>query len=233
RVTPSVLPDLGAIVSSGPRRLAASLIVVTAVTSIAAGISPALAGSTADPIVKQAPPTLTRPANNTTTPVKDVVLQWSRVPYASSYDVQLSPNGDFTNNKVDLANSGSTVATTYEVPLSLPHDEYFWRVRGVDANGHTAWSDQRQFLHDWAVAMTILQAPTATDPTIAWAPVPEASLYRVRLAVDPTFDPSSTPAPLVCWTAATAFTPYSPDLGTQDQISPGDCFDTSDMIAGT
>ena len=218
--------------ASAHRRLA-SLILVASLGAVVASVAPATAGTGADPIVKQAPPTLTAPANDKTTPVKDVVLQWTRVPYASSYEVQLSPNGDFTNNTIDLPNSGTTVATTYEVPLSLPHDEYYWRVRGVDANGHTAWSAQRQFLHDWAVPMQILQTPTATDPTIAWAPVPGASLYRVRFATEPTFNPQDSPAPLVCWTASTALTPYGLAFGTQDKITPNDCYDTADFVAGT
>jgi hypothetical protein len=220
-------------VASASRRRIASLITLATLAGLGAATSPALAAPVADPIVNQAAPALIAPANDKTTPVKDVVLQWSKVPYATKYEVQISPNGDFTNNKITLPNSGLTVAPTYEVPLSLPHDEYYWRVRGVDPNGHTDWSAERQFLHDWAVTMTILQTPTSTDPTFAWAPVPEASLYRVRIATDPTFDPQSTPAPSTCWTASTTFTPYADALSTTEQISPADCFDTSDLVPGT
>src|SRR5206468_395678 len=106
-------------------------------------------------------------------------------------------------NKIELPNAGIVVPTTYEVPLSLPHDEYYWRVRGVDANGNTGWSTERQFLHDWAVHLPILQQPTSADPTIAWAPVPEASLYLVRISVDPTY-PTSAEKTKACWTAGTS-----------------------------
>ena len=63
--------------SSGPRRLAASLIAVTALVAVAGGVTPAVAGSNADPIVKQAPPTLTAPANDTsgvTPPSKQLTI---------------------------------------------------------------------------------------------------------------------------------------------------------------
>jgi hypothetical protein len=217
-------------VASAPRRLVGSLIAVTALVSVAGGISPALAGSTADPIVKQAPPTLIAPANDTTTPVKDVVLQWTKVAYATGYEVQISPNGDFTNNAIELPNNGIVVPTTYEVPLSLPHDEYYWRARGVDAGGHTGWSSQRQFLHDWAAHMTILQQPTTSDPTISWAPVPEASLYRIRISPDPTFNPDN-PLTKICWTAGTSYTPYERVSQSEESIKPSECFTQFDPKA--
>lgn len=205
--------------SASHRRIASLIALATFGALGFAATPPALAGSAADPIVNQAPPSLTSPANDTTTPVKDVVLQWTRVPYASKYEVQISPNGDFTNNTIDLPNSGFTVAPVFEVPLSLPHDEYYWRVRGVDPNGHTAWSSQRQFLHDWAVPLQILKPPTSADPSIVWAPVPEASLYLVRISADPTFAGDTT---LNCFTAGTAFTPYMVDANSTEN-GPQDC----------
>ena len=205
--------------ASASHRRIASLISVATLAALGSATLPAVAAPAADPIVNQAAPTLTGPADDKTTPLKDVVLQWTSVAYATSYQVQLSPNGDFTNNKIDLPDNGSTVATTYEVPLSLPHDEYYWRVRGVDPGGHTAWSEQRQFLHDWAVPLQILQTPTAANPALAWAPVPEASLYRVRISEDPTF---AGPTTLVCFTAGTAFTPYIVDPNSTEN-GPADC----------
>lgn len=215
--------------ASALRRRAASFIVLAALTGGAAATAPAFAAQAADPIVKQTPPTLTAPANDKTTPVKDVVLKWTSVPFATGYEVQISPNGDWTNNRVNLPNKGATVATTYEVPLSLPHDEYFWRVRGVDAGGHTDWSQERQFLHDWAAPLTILKTPTSADPTITWAPVQEASLYRVRISDDPTFVSDNTK---VCWTAGTSFTPYATQTEGAEQITPSDCFTQFDPEAG-
>ena len=217
------------------RRHTASIIALA--TAAAFGVAgaptavPALAAPVADPIVNQAAPQLTAPADDKTTPVKDVVLQWTKVPYATTYEVQISPNGDWTNNKIDLPKNGMTVATTYEVPLSLPHDEYYWRVRGVDANGHTAWSAERQFLHDWAVPLPILHTPTSADPTITWAPVAEASLYRIRFSLDPTFPPAQD-VTKVCWTAGTSFTPYNLISADAEKITPDDCFTPFDPEAG-
>src|SRR5207248_9923240 len=71
------------------------------------------------------------------------------------------------------------------------------------------------------------QRPTSDDPTIAWAPVPEASVYQVRVSTDVTFP--AGPDTQFCWTAATTFTPYAlgdPDL-KEKIIHPDDCIVTS------
>src|SRR4051812_40815336 len=129
----------------------AAMLALGSATAVLAGIAgPISAASAADPITGQSAPTQIAPADDPATAVKDVVLKWSAVTYATSYEVQLSPNGDFTNNSVDLPNSGKTVGTTYELPLSVPHDEYFWRVRALDSNGRTGWSTTSSFLKDWS-----------------------------------------------------------------------------------
>src|SRR5207249_3646909 len=98
-----------------------------------------------------------------------------------------------------------TVNTVYEVPLSLPHATYFWRVRAVDSGGHTAFSATRTFLRDWSVGFNMLQTPTAGDPTLAWQPVPKASVYKVRFSTDPEFVSDV----FTCFTNETTFTPYA------------------------
>src|SRR3954470_18222096 len=102
----------------------------------------------ADPVSSEAAPTLLAPADDpgSVTALKDVVLSWdNNAPHATSYEIQLSPNGDWTNNTVTLPNNGITVNELYEMPLSLPHAAYFWRVRALgSAGGHTAFSAPRQ-----------------------------------------------------------------------------------------
>ncbi|MBV9291459.1 MAG: hypothetical protein JO222_03330, partial [Frankiales bacterium] len=214
--------------AAASRRLAtlAGATAIAVVGGLAASIAPAGA---ADPISSQAPPTLTAPANNTTTAVKDVVLTWTAVTYATSYQVQLSPNSDFTNNVVGLPDSGKTINTTYQVPVSLPHDEYYWRVRAIDAGGHTGWSAARTFLHDWQSSMTLLKAPVSSDPSLAWTPVREASIYRVRYSTEADFPtvPSKT---AVCWTHNTSFTPYT--LQSSKENLTTNCMKATDLADG-
>jgi hypothetical protein len=165
-------------------------------------------------------PVLVAPANETSTPVKDVVLRWDSVAGASSYQVEISPNADWNNNLVTLPNGGKTVRTTVEVPLSLPHASYFWRVRATVGGALTDWSDSRQFLHDWADQLVMTQTPTSSDPSLSWKPVPEASEYIVRFSQSPDFSSSSD-----CVTDATSFTPYA--VTTSAKGPQGGCFDLS------
>lgn len=210
-------------------RRAAVLVLGSATAVLASIAGPIGTASAADPITTQSPPSLTAPADNTTNPIKDVVLKWTAVTYATTYEVQLSPNGDFTNNLVTLPNNGQTPGTQYELPLSVPHDEYFWRVRALDAKAATAWSSARSFLKDWVNGLDILQAPTGTDPQIIWTPDPEASIYRVRISTDPGF-PSDPKKTGVCWTANTSWTPYT--LASTTETVGGTCMKTNDMLDG-
>jgi Bacterial Ig-like domain (group 3) len=212
------------------RRL--SVVALAAATAVLGSLAgPLGTAAAADPITTDPAPTLTAPADDPagSTPLKDVVLTWTAVQHATSYQVQISPNGDWTNNTVSLPNNGSSVTTVYDVPLSLPHAAYYWHVRGVDAAGHTAWSSTRTFLRSWYAPFTVLTQPTSSDPTLAWQPVPEASLYRVRFSTDPTFASGATT--FACWTSQTTFTPYTVDQ-TPENLS-GSCFNASDLTDST
>lgn len=186
----------------------------------------------ADPITSEAPPTLTAPANDPTgaTPLKDVVLRWTSVATATQYQVQLSPNGDWTNNTVTLPDNGKTVNTLYEVPISLPHATYFWRVRALHGTAHTAWSAQRTFLRNWVAPFQMIKTPTASDPTLAWEPVAKASLYRVRFSTSQSFDKAF--GTVACWTSATSFSPYVPNMAGQEKLGAGGCFDAAALKNG-
>jgi hypothetical protein len=206
-----------------PRRTA--VIATFAAALLAAVIAPAgsaFAGSVA-------PPVLTGPANNTTTPLKAVVLTWNAVAGASQYQVQISPNDEWTNNTVTLPNSGETVNDLYEVPLSLPHGSYFWRVRAEVGGVWSSYSASDQFLRDWDDPLTILRAPTSSDPTIVWAPVKDASEYLVRFSESPNYP--TGPTTFNCVTNQTSFTPYA--LASSKEVATGSCFDESMLTTGT
>ncbi|HET6816862.1 MAG TPA: Ig-like domain-containing protein [Mycobacteriales bacterium] len=209
----------------------AAVLALGSATALIAGIAgPIASASATDPVTTQAAPTLLSPLDDPSTPLKDVVLTWDTVKYASSYQVQISPNGDFTNNAVNLPNNGVTVNALYEVPLSLPHAAYYWHVRALgSAGGHTAYSGSWQFLRDWAPSISILHAPSGSDPTLSWAPVSRASLYRVRFSTRPDFSGDDTH---VCYTAATSFSPYKLVSNTAESLPAGDCFDDANLTDG-
>lgn len=209
------------------RRIA--LLAATTATAVVGTLAlPAAMASAADPISGTAGPVLTGPSDS-----HRVVLSWApsaaSTPYATGYELQISPNQDWTNDTVSLPNGGLTSNKKYEVPISLPHGSYYWRVRAVDSAGHSNWSSSGTFLREWATAMSLLTAPTGADPTISWAPVQGASLYRVRFSTMATF-PSDAAKTAVCWTASTSFTPYT--LQTTTEKISGDCMKATDIAGG-
>jgi hypothetical protein len=143
------------------------------------------------------------------------------VPGASLYQVQVSPNGEWTNNTVTLPNSGTTVNDLYEMPLSLPHDSYFWRVRAEVGGTWGPYSNPRSFLREWEDDFTILKSPTAADPTITWTPVKEASEYEVLYCTAQDCNTTGSNKRLSCWTNQTSFTPY--DLAIDGEEKAHDC----------
>jgi hypothetical protein len=206
-------------------RTVAAASVLAVLGSLAAPLSGA---SAADPLEGAVGPTNLTP-NSWAAPVKDVVLQWDAVTYATRYEIQLSPNADWTNNRVTLPNSGLTVATTYELPISVPHDEYFWRVRALDAAAHSNWSAEAKVYKNWDGGIAITNAPDSADPTVAWEPERGASLYRVRFSVDAEF-PDDEKLTATCWTANTTFTPF--DLKTDAEDVTGDCMKSTTILDG-
>jgi hypothetical protein len=173
-------------------------------------------------------PVLTGPADNTTTPLKDVVLTWNAVTGASDYQVQVSPNDEWTNNTVSLPDEGKTVNNLYEMPLSLPHASYFWRVRAEVGGTWSAYSSSRSFLREWEDPFTILKSPTAANPTIAWTPVKAASQYRVRYNTNADFSEDSGDW-IDCVTNQTSYTPY--ELQIANTENAGNCTFSGDNPA--
>jgi hypothetical protein len=144
---------------------------------------------------------------------------------ASQYEVQVSPNGEWTNDAVTLPNSGKVIDPTFEMPVSLPNATYFWHVRAQVGGVWGRYSTQWTFVKDWKSPITILEQPSSADPTLTWAPVKEASLYLVR------YCPGACGKGTIgledgevdCYTAETSVTPYTDGLvdGTEPSAGPG------------
>ena len=98
------------------------------------------------PTPDQPNPAPMTPANGST--VTDVVFSWSAVSGAKNYELQVSPNGDWTNNKT--IDATALTSTSYTPGEPLPNGSYFWRVRSIDAAGHFGtWSDPLTFTRQW------------------------------------------------------------------------------------
>lgn len=158
-------------------------------------------------------PTLTGPANAAT--VSDVVLTWAPVLGAKQYNVQVSANGDFTNNLVGGA-SVVVRGTQYSPPATYANGGYFWRVGPVDTLGRQgSWSSPRQFTRasESPSAPTNLVAST-TQMSFSWDPVPNASAYEIWFDADGNFASGAK----ACTTFHARYTAY--DRPTQANSLP-------------
>lgn len=157
-------------------------------------------------------PVLTEPADGAD--VTDVVFRWNPVPGAASYQIQVSPNGDWASTTIDLVVKG----TSYSPPQTLNNASYFWRVRArtwgttnsTNPPKNGPWSaDGRQFNRSWADVPT-LRSPadgevSAQDFLLRWDPVPFASAYEINVGTDPNFSPNTFQT---CTTTHTDWAPY-------------------------
>ncbi len=80
-----------------------------------------------------------RPTGRALSP-DSVALEWNEVPSASSYEVQFRHSGRWTDlpvNGTDIEFDGAAA-----VVRGLPDSHYHFRVRAVNSNGRSTWSDQ-------------------------------------------------------------------------------------------
>lgn len=163
-----------------------------------------------------AKPLLVSPSNGKT--VREVVLKWAPLLGAARYEVQVSPNGDWTNNlRYDIV----TDSATWAPAKTLDNGSYFWRVRGIDNVGNASrWSDYPSTTAGDAWVFTI--APLATpnrkgpvdnttvtnaDFNLSWAPVAGAGAYQLQVSSNASFSDASTT--LTCFTTHTDWSPYA------------------------
>ena len=137
--------------------------------------------------------------------MSEIRLQWSAIAGAKTYEVQVSPNGDFQNNLVSLGSEAQSVTGTQYAPKSsLQPQAYFWRVRPKDdaSSVHPgAWSSTGTFTLDVAPAPTQLTPgvdvttadtpPTISQPSLSWRGSSRASYYELNIGTDQNFSPGT------------------------------------------
>jgi photosystem II stability/assembly factor-like uncharacterized protein len=86
-------------------------------------------------------PELSSPTDESTDQSTTLTLSWNSVDNVDSYDLQVSTSDDFATTVVDV----NTTSTSYEVTGLNYNDEYFWRVRSLDEDIESNWSDVWSF----------------------------------------------------------------------------------------
>jgi hypothetical protein len=144
---------------------------------------------------------------NTATPKQDVAIDWLPVDGATKYQLQVGRDKDFNNVVDDVVVHGTTYApsTTYD------NDQYYWRVRAIDAGANQMpWTVAAPFVfqRNWPDQPTLRFpenkfAPVVGDPMYyQWTAVKHASRYQIDVGKDPNFSPGTFSS---CSTTGTTF----------------------------
>ena len=90
-----------------------------------------------------APPVLRFPLNGALDEPSTPELIWYVSPGASTYHVQVSDDSLFSSTMV--VNDSTIADTTLHLPVLVPHQRYFWRVRAFNAGGSSSYAGPRVF----------------------------------------------------------------------------------------
>ena len=136
-------------------------------------------------------PALVSPADNAIDQPRTLTLTWENAANASTYDLQVSKNTNFTNLVTD---ESGLAGTSREISSLEFGTEYVWRVRARNSRGTSAWSAISTFT-------TIPDAPPTPTPSspdkdaqnqplileLSWTAVTEAAWYALQVSTSPSF----------------------------------------------
>jgi hypothetical protein len=132
-------------------------------------------------------PNLVSPADGSSSVVVPT-FEWEGVLGAAYYKVELSASSTF----VPMEATYTTYNTRTTPVHTIPHGTYYWRVSGVDADGHVGTpSTSRTFTK--GIYAPVLVSPgvnaSVTVPTLEWGAADGAAYYQVELSTSETFVP--------------------------------------------
>jgi len=116
------------------------------------------------------------------------VFEWQAVNGAAYYKVELSLVESF----VAIEATYTTYNTSVTPVNTIAHGLHYWRVSGVDADGHVGQpSGYRTFTKVIDPPVLVLPAvdETISIPTMVWEAVDGAAYYKVELSLVETFNP--------------------------------------------
>jgi hypothetical protein len=119
---------------------------------------------------------------------------WTPIAGASRYQVQVSSAEGFPTGS--MWSDTMTIGTSYSPTVALNNNEYYWRVRAIDASGNAGvWNEGPRFTKTFdhqtptisnLQMVDIYQNPTPPNPTtetpiVKWSPVAGAASYEVQI----------------------------------------------------
>jgi hypothetical protein len=143
----------------------------------------------AAPVVLEPPPTPVRvaPADQEIVPELSLTLSWDSTEGAASYHLQVATDADMADLFVDAV---GIAETSFALSELADNTTYFWRVKAVNEDGESDWSEVWQFAIAVPIpvpAMPLLVAPTdesdglEVELSISWEAVEGVVSYDVQV----------------------------------------------------
>jgi Tol biopolymer transport system component len=132
-------------------------------------------------------PTLSSPANGSTSVLLNISLTWNSVITATSYQLQVSTDPSFAST---LVNQTGLTTSTYNLTGLLNNTLYYWRVNASNAGGTSGWSEVWSFTTIVALPekVTLLspdnnEVLSSQNVTLQWNIAnPQADKYWLEIA---------------------------------------------------
>jgi hypothetical protein len=131
-------------------------------------------------------PNLVSPADGSTSVIIPT-FEWQTVEGAAYFKVELSTSPTF----VAVEASFDTYNTRFTPVSTITHGVHYWRVSGVDADGHVGTPSPSRSFTKGIPAPALVSPydahPNIHIPTFEWQAVEGATYYRLELSTSPTF----------------------------------------------
>ncbi|MCX6132216.1 MAG: FG-GAP-like repeat-containing protein [Ignavibacteriales bacterium] len=134
---------------------------------------------------------LQSPGNTATGITTAPTLIWSILSTATSYDLQVSSDVNFSSLVVD---DTTLLGTSKQMGPLQNNTTYYWRVRGKNAGGYGPYSSTWSFATIVALpSIVVLSAPSdnaggvPTSPVLRWSSVLTATTYRLQVSTSASF----------------------------------------------
>jgi hypothetical protein len=214
------------VTSSTPARRRPLLggIAMAASAAVVASALPLLTASAAAAAVLPTP-TIVGPTDSSQD-LKEVVLDWTAVPGAKAYRVQVGTDDEWSDTPTYTT---ETVASRFTLPAWLPHASYVWRVAALGQEAQSRWATGGTFTRGWLTAPDGLSVTkSGWLPSFSWNPIATASEYQLQVSTSPYFnDPGpgitqADPITEACFTTRTTVTPFNSQVVARND-GAGDC----------
>ena len=145
-------------------------------------------GPVAPPTTPPPAPALSSPANAATNVALNAALSWTAASTATSYNVQVATDANFTALVINATN---VAATSYALSGLTGGTVYYWRVSATNSIGTSAWSASNSFTTALPAPTLAAPANAATGisitPTLSWNAASGAASYRLQVSRNSNF----------------------------------------------